>query len=129
MEIQEVINRVAQALKKCAEENNIPPKDVRVRISKSKGFLVSSIKSDVLSKSSYIKDADLQSLLGITPLQTPLLKGLLSKTLSDFAKKENIPEENINGRFYTTKEDFTPQLYLFNGNTPVREVKVEEFLT
>lgn len=128
MEVQEVVKRIGEALRKCAEENNIEPKQVRIKISKSKGFLVGTINSDIMRKTEVVKPADLQSLLGITPIQTPLLKGLLSKTLSDFAKKENIPEDKINGRFYTLKEDYEPQLYLYNDGVPVREVKINEFL-
>ena len=128
METHEIVTKIQTALKSCAEINGIQPKEVRVRITRKKGFVVSTVKCDVLRKTDVVSEASLKDLLGLNPVQAPLVNTYLSDALSKFAVKEGIDADGVNGRFYTTSEDFTPRLYLYDKESPVREIKIEELI-
>lgn len=128
METAEIVERIKVALRRCADVNNIQRKDIRVRISRKKTFIASTIKCDVLRNMDVIQEVSLKELLGINPIQAPLVNTYLGNALSKLAKSEGVSDESVNGRFFTTSEDFTPRLYLYNGVTPLREVKIEELL-
>lgn len=128
METAEIVSKIQSALKSCAESNQIPTKEVRVRIARKKGFIASTIKCDVMRKTDSVSEVSLKDLLGLNPIQAPLVNTYLGNALANFAKKENIDENTVNGRFYTTSDDFNPRLYLYNNDTPIREVKIEELI-
>lgn len=128
METAEIITKIQAALKSCAESNSIPAKDVRVKISREKGFLTYTTKCVVMNKSSVVQEVNLKELLGLNPVQAPLVNNYLGNSLCSMAKKEKISEETVNGRFYTTSDDYTPRLYLYDGGSPMREIKVEELI-
>jgi len=129
METAEIVSKIQSALKSCAESNGIPTKEVRVRISRKKGFIASTVKCDVMKKMDSISEVSLKDLLGLNPIQAPLVNTYLGNALANFAKKENIDENSVNGRFYTTSDDFNPRLYLYNNDTPIREIKIEELIS
>jgi len=128
METTEIVSKIQSALRACAENNGIPTKEVRVRISRKKGFIASTVKCDVMRKTDVVGEANLKDLLGLNPIQSPLVNTYLGDALLKFARKEGIPEESVNGRFYTTSDDYSPRLYLYSGEAPVREIKIEELL-
>lgn len=128
METAEIINKVQLSLKDCAEKNGIPNQEVRIRISRKKGFMASTIKCDLMRKNESVCELNLKDLLGLNPITSSLVNTYLSNSLEKFANNENVDEHSINGRFYTTCEDYTPRLYLFNGESPLREVKIEELI-
>lgn len=128
METAQIVEKIQTALKVCAENNGIPTKEVRVRISRKKGFIASTVKCDVMRKTDVVGEVNLKDLLGLNPIQSPLVNTYLGDALLKFARKEGISEEGVNGRFYTTTEDYSPRLYLYNGDVPVREIKIEELL-
>lgn len=128
METAEIVSKIQSALKSCAESNQIPTKEVRVRIARKKGFIASTIKCDVMRKTDSVSEVSLKDLLGLSPIQSPLVNNYLGDALSKIAKKESIDTETVNGRFYTTSDDYTPRLYLYSNDTPIREVKIEELI-
>ncbi len=128
METEEIVSKIQSALKNCAETNGITNKEVRVRISREKGFIVSNVKCHVMKKIDVVNEVKLKDILGLTALEAPLVNTYLSSSLAKFAKNEKISEETVNGRFYTTSEDFKPRLYLYNGEVPVREIRIEELI-
>ncbi len=128
METQEIVSKIQSALKSCADINGIESKELRVKIYLKKGFIANTVKCSVMRKMDVVCEVNLKDLLGLNPIQSPLVNTYLGNSLSKFANKEAIPEDSVNGRFYTTSEDFTPRLYLFSGDAPVREVKIEELI-
>ncbi len=128
MEKEEIVAKVQSALKACSESNGIPTREVRVRISRKKSFISYNVVCDVLRKENVVSDVSLKDLLDLNMIQSPLVNTYLGNSLLKFAKQEGIPEGDVNARFYTTSEDFTPRLYLYNGGTPVREIKIEELI-
>ena len=81
-----------------------------------------------MRKTDVVGDVNLKDLLGLTPIQSPLVNMKLVDSLSKFAIKDSISKDIVNGRFFTTSEDFTPRLYLYDGEAPVREIKIEELI-
>lgn len=128
MDIQEIISKIQSALKFCADSNGIESKELRVKIYLQKGFISSTVKCSVMRKTDVVGDVNLKDLLGLTPIQSPLVNMKLVDSLSKFAIKDSISKDIVNGRFFTTSEDFTPRLYLYDGEAPVREIKIEELI-
>lgn len=128
MDIQEITGKIQTALKSCSESNGIESKELRVKIYLKKGFITNTVKCSLMRKTDVLGEVNLKDLLGLNPIQSPLVNTYLGNSLSKFASKESITEDNVNGRFFTTSEDFTPRLYLYDGEAPVREIKIEELI-
>lgn len=128
METEKIIGKIQSALKSCAEDNGLTSKNVCVRLSLKKGFLVNEVICDLMKGTESIKPLNLKDLFGINPVQASLLKTKLSSVLTEFAKDEKINFLKINGRFYANDENYNPRLFLYNESDLLREMTAEELL-
>ncbi len=126
METAEIIRKIQQALEKCSLDSSIDKRDIRIKIVIDKGFIANSVKCSLLNKTDFVYDIEIRNLLGLNPLESTLLSGYLSKTLSKLGEAEGISKENVNARIYTKSDDYYPSVYLYNLGKAIRPITVEE---
>jgi hypothetical protein len=127
METSEIIEKIRIGLKKCSFDNNIHWKTVRIKISKSNGIL-GGIKLHLMSSSNMLGELSLNKVLELNTMESMVVSKYVDDKLTKLSEKFKIDKKDINGRLYTKKEDFTPQLYIFNDKTPVKEIGVQDLL-
>lgn len=131
METSEIIEKIKVGLKACSQKHNIPARDVKIKISKKveKGFLGKEkvvIGTDLMNASEVVEKISIKDLFGVSVLVEPLVTGFLEKSLNTLATKNNIDNNLVNARIFSKSEDFSPSVYLYNGDKAFKEISVAE---
>ena len=125
----DIITKIQLALKKSSEDSSIDKKDIRIKISITKGFIKDDIRLSLMKNTDYLHDLDIKTLLGINALELIFVNTFLCKTLTNFSKELGVSEKDIDARIYTKSDDFTPLVYLYSANKPVRPITMEELMS
>jgi hypothetical protein len=125
----DIITKIQLALKKCSEESSIDKKDIRIKLSITKGFIKDEVRLTLMKNTDYLHDLDIKPLLGINALEVMIVNTFLCNTLSKFSKELNVSEKDIDARIYTRSDDFTPLVYLYSDNNPIRPITMEELMS
>lgn len=127
MGAQEIINKIQKALKTCSSDSSIDKKDIRIKLSIDKGFIMNDTLCHLMNKKEVLYPIELRTLLELSnPLQAKMVSTYLGNMLTEFAKKDNIIDTDVNARISTLSEDYYPRVHLFNGNKYIREITLEE---
>jgi hypothetical protein len=127
MDNNEIIEKVRNSLKKCSFDNDINWRTVRIKISKSKSIL-GGVQLHLMSGANVVSELTLSKTLELSTMESMIVSKFISNKLQQLSEVMNIDKSYINGRIYTKREDFTPQLYIFNDTTPVKEIGVNELI-
>jgi hypothetical protein len=127
MDNNEIIEKVRNSLKKCSFDNDINWRTVRIKISKSKSIL-GGVQLHLMSGANVVSELTLSKTLELSTMESMIVSKFISNKLQQLSETMDIDKSCINGRIYTKKEDFTPQLYIFNDKTPVKEIGINELI-
>lgn len=118
--------KIKNYLKNYCIKNNIPENEIRLKITRKKGFITSTIKFYLLRNTELLSEIDLKEVLGLNPLQISMVNTFLSNYFSIVSKKYSIDEDKINAIFYGDENNI--RIYLFEGDVPKKEISIEELL-
>lgn len=133
METSEIISRIQSGLKITAQNFEVPFNEIQIKITNSTSVF-DSVKFYPMRNGNTFLSADqkkdlqidVKQLLELDSVKSMILLGFLKNTFASLAKKNNLDSKTINARIFTTNEDFTPRVNLYEGEKVIKEITVEE---
>jgi len=121
--VEMIIGKVQNGLKSCAEQHNIPAKDVQLMIL-SNGVVNLHNADKKVGPIDVLKTFKISF---IENMAVPIVPYLI-KALKTLAQKKNVDPNTAVARIFTKQADFYPCVYLQDGDKIVGEISINELL-
>ncbi len=121
----EIDGKLQTALSKLSRDLNIAPKELRIKISKPDGKL----EYEVMKGGDIVKKTNLATALNLGVVEAFVVSVKLDDIFSGLSKDKQmpIPINTLNVRIFTKTDDCYPSLYLFDGTTAKKAIRLEDF--
>lgn len=118
----EIDVKLQRALLNLSKKFNIVPTELRIRISKPKG----SLEYEIMQNAEIVRETNLATALNLNYLEAFAVSVKLDSVFSDLSKQNGLDVNNMNVRIFTKTDDCYPSLYLFDGTSPKKALRLEE---
>lgn len=124
---EQVTSVMRSALRSTSKSTNIGLKDLRIRM-KLNDSLDSAV-CHALNKTEEVSEVSWAKILGVKGIAFKhRVVGSIVNTLLDYSEQLDINKNEINVRVYATDSNGTPNVYLYNGNKPLKIIDINELL-
>ncbi len=119
----EIDVKLQRALSNLSKNLNIAPKELRIRISKPEGKL----EYEVMKNADVVRKTNLATALNLNVIEAFAVSMKLDSVFADLSKQNGLPINSLNVRIFSKTDDCYPSLYLFDGTTAKKAIRLEEF--
>ncbi len=119
----EIDVKLQRALSNLSKNLNIAPKELRIRISKPEGKL----EYEVMKNADVVRKTNLATALNLNVIEAFAVSMKLDSVFADLSKQNNLSVNSLNVRIFSKTDDCYPSLYLFDGTTAKKAIRLEEF--
>ncbi len=111
------------AIRTLSEKYEVDPLKFRINISKPN----KDLEYHIMSYNKIISSTNLASALNLGTLKAFAAGIKLNSIFSKLSNENQIEKSRMNVKIYTKSDDFTPLLYLFDGEVAKRKIELAEF--
>ncbi len=111
------------AIRTLSQKYEIEPKKIRIKISKPNKDLVYHI----MENGEEIAETNLASALNLSTLKAFAAGIKLNSIFDKLSQNNQINKSTMNARIYTTSDDFSPEIYLFDSTVAKKRLTLEDF--
>jgi|LakMenE18May11ns_1017448.scaffolds.fasta_scaffold9958642_10 hypothetical protein len=110
-----------------SKKRNIELKDLRVKMALSKDE--SSTECFVMNKTTEVSELGWQSILGFALMTFKMIVvNKITDSLKRISGECGIDKKNINARIYSIDQNGTPNIYIYDGGKPIKQIELSEII-
>ena len=115
-------DELKSALKMLSEKYNIEPTKLRIKISMPN----KDLKYHIMENGTDIDETNVATALNLNTVKAFGAGIKLNSLFDKLSEKNQINKSNMNVRIFTKSEDFTPEYYLFDNQSPIKKLALED---
>lgn len=110
-----------------SKKRNIELKDLRVKMALSTDE--SSTECFVMNKTTEVSELGWKSILGFALMTFKMIVvNKITDSLKRISGECGIDKKNINARIYSIDQNGTPNIYIYDGGKPIKQIELSEII-